>query len=648
MLLCKRSRGGSLWHLRPLSIAPATILRTIKPANSTKLANANLRFDFPENFVGVVQIRLSAQPVAGSEISVHHGEVLHDDGSVRFPWKNDSMQTVHILSDELTAGDLLFPRFTWHGFQYAEFSFHADSGFDGSLVSVTGLQVGPSIKRIGEVSFGGGSDAEILGSLQRLVVASQISNLAAYIPIDCPTREKRGWMADAMLSAEEAMFNYDMALVYTNFLQMVEDDQCDVGYVGDEPTYVPSTAGGHWCGAAADISWSSAYPLIARWMLRYYGDLRVAARHWESMKAYVDGLTNHASTECMDGLADFFKFGDWMAREKQDIMQNGTGPELAAFHYILSLDAMTDMAASLAASGVHGAEADAARYAALAQQFRPIFHRRFFNASARAYGAHELELQTLTVAPLALGGVVPDKELPAVLASLVHNIEAHDDHQTVGAIGAKHLFQQLSAHGLHDKALAVATQRTFPSFGNWVENGATTCWEAYDIEPDHPWTHGWSSLNHIFLCACVGEWMYKSVAGISPASDGYDRISLAPNIMQAPGSGQVRGPARATAKVTTIRGPAKVTWDATRSGVLTLGATLPVSSTATLILPLQPLGADASEVVVQESGVTVWEAGAFTPSAGVKAGRALGTSAIQFDIASGAYAFTATYKATTI
>ena len=33
-----------------------------------------------------------------------------------------------------------------------------------------------------------------------------------------------------------------------------------------------------------DISWTSAYPLIAQWLLQYYGDVGVVEDHWESLK----------------------------------------------------------------------------------------------------------------------------------------------------------------------------------------------------------------------------------------------------------------------------------------------------------------------------------------------------------------------------
>merc|ERR1719253_1315272 len=177
--------------MRALSIAPAGVLRKVRPSNVTKLSNGHLRFTFPENFVGVVQLKLARAPADGSSITIKHGEVLNaSDGTVSFPWHETYQTDVHILGADMQAGTLLTPRFTWHGFQYAEVSQDANSGFDGQLDSVVGLVVGPAIDRTGQVSFSGSSDAKMLNAIQGLVIASQISNLAGYIPTDCPTREK--------------------------------------------------------------------------------------------------------------------------------------------------------------------------------------------------------------------------------------------------------------------------------------------------------------------------------------------------------------------------------------------------------------------------------------------------------------------------
>ena len=64
----------------------------------------------------------------------------------------------------------------------------------------------------------------VLDGLQAMVVNTQRSNFHS-IPTDCPHREKRGWMADAHVSAPQAVLNLDLAPAYENWLRTHADTQ---------------------------------------------------------------------------------------------------------------------------------------------------------------------------------------------------------------------------------------------------------------------------------------------------------------------------------------------------------------------------------------------------------------------------------------
>jgi len=161
---------------------------------------------------------------------------------------------------------------------------------------------------------------------------------------------------------------------------------------------------------------------------------------------------------------------------------------------------MAEMASAL------GEDADEARYASWLAAYRVTFDTTFWNASLASYGKTPLELQTMST--VALGaGAVPAQKVREVRSALVADIAARGAHLTVGATGQKWLLRTLSAGSAaeHDVALALATQRTFPSWGSWIERGATTCWEDWVgiQDPSHPGnpTHPINppTHNHIFL-----------------------------------------------------------------------------------------------------------------------------------------------------
>ncbi|MCK7482417.1 MAG: hypothetical protein M0C28_38810 [Candidatus Moduliflexus flocculans] len=54
------------------------------------------------------------------------------------------------------------------------------------------------------------------------------------IPTDCPQRDERhGWLGDAHLSAEEAVYNFDMAAFYAKFLDDIRLAQKEDGSLPD-------------------------------------------------------------------------------------------------------------------------------------------------------------------------------------------------------------------------------------------------------------------------------------------------------------------------------------------------------------------------------------------------------------------------------
>jgi alpha-L-rhamnosidase len=63
-------------------------------------------------------------------------------------------------------------------------------------------------------------------------------------------------------------------------------------------------------------------------------------------------------------------------------------------------------------------------------------------------------------------------------------------------------------------------QKDFPSFGNWIEQGASTMWQNWD---------GSQSRNHIMF-GSIGDYLYYGLAGINPVMDepGFKLIKLNP------------------------------------------------------------------------------------------------------------------------
>eukprot|EP00051_Salpingoeca_urceolata_P001214 m.39380 g.39380 ORF g.39380 m.39380 type:complete len:1029 (+) comp11266_c0_seq1:188-3274(+) len=606
--------------LRGLMMPLSTAVGTVDPKTITKLPNGDHVVDFGRNFVGFAAINVGTSAPAGTRVVLLHGEILTANGSVYMPWsKNNDLdqRDVHIV-DGKPATLFLQPKFTWHGFQYVQVS----GGWTPTLATIKGVVVNTNLTTTGNIEFADTDSidgkSDLLNKILTITKAGQISNMAAYIPTDCPTREKHGWLGDAQVTAEEAMYNLLSAPLHRNYLMLLRDEQNGNGDL-------PGAAPGHAGGKITDISWTAAYPLITHWMYKYFNDKRIVEEHYPTIQKFVDMLTEAGKSQ-PGGLADFYTWGDWCSVENRSINVGNTAPELAAFNYILSLNALSDMATVL------GKSADAAKYAALSKEMKPVYHKLFYNASFAAYGKTKLEVQSLTAAPLAMDAVPADLS-DSVVNALKENIESFGSHLTFGAVGAKHLLPQLTRHGLYDTAMSIATQTTYPSFGHWIANGATTCWENWSGVADGthppPPTH-----NHIFLCGGVGEWMYRSVAGLQATTPGYGSVLVQPSLSTK------AGPSKVTSSLTTMSGVVTSSWEALNSRTqLSLQVQVPVSVEAEVVVPF--LTGSASTGTVTEGGQQVWANGKFKAGVTgiVSAAATADGQAVMFKTQSGAYSF---------
>lgn len=132
--------------------------------------------------------------------------------------------------------------------------------------------------------------------------------------------------------------------------------------------------------------------------------------------------------------------------------------------------------------------------------------------------------------------------------------------------------------------------------------------------------------------------MYRSVLGVAPASIGWKKITIRPQL-------STKGPSAVNGSVHTIRGAVSVAWAAMAVsgsassepvGLGQLDVVIPAGSAATVELPVF----DAEGVTINEGGVAVWKSAKFVPGVkGIVSGEASGASAVTLQVQSGAYKF---------
>ena len=102
-------------------------------------------------------------------------------------------------------------------------------------------------------------------------------------------------------------------------------------------------------------------------------------------------------------------------------------------------------------------------------------------------------------------GLIGMEEKEKVLSALVSEVEKSNFHIDCGILGAKYVMHALTDLERADLAYRIATQTTFPAWGHWIAQGATTLWETWA---------GDSSQNH-HMFSDISAWFYKGLAGIN-------------------------------------------------------------------------------------------------------------------------------------
>jgi alpha-L-rhamnosidase len=310
--------------------------------------------------------------------------------------------------------------------------------------------------------------------------------------------------------------------------------------------------------------------VIVPWVAyQRFGDAGVLRRQYESMRAWVDGLTDLLGPGTLfDRPA--MQLGDWLdpAAPPDKPWAATTDPHLVATAYRAHT---ADLLARIAA--VLGEDSDAARYAELAEGVRQAFRDTYVTPRGRVVSDSQ------TAYALALRfGLLRDAEQRSLAGErLVSLVRAAGHHVATGFLGTPLICDALTDAGAVDDAYLLLRQTECPSWLYPVTMGATTIWERWDsLLPDGTVNPGaMTSFNHYALGA-VADWMHRVIGGLAPAEPGYRRLRVEPR----PGGGLTW----ARTAHQTPYGLAEVSWRRA-GGRLTVDITVPAGTTADVVLP---------------------------------------------------------------
>ncbi len=478
----------------------------LTPIKVFKTPKGEIVADMGQNMVG--WIRFSIQGERGDTITLKHAEVLDQDGN----FYTDNLRAARQEMQYVLKGggvETFEPHFSFQGFRYVKIEGVKELP---SPTQLTGIVVHSSMPVIGGFEC---SDS-LVNQLQHNILWGQKGNFVD-VPTDCPQRDERlGWTGDAQVFASTACFNMYTPAFFTKWMQDLALEQKNDGMV----TYTVPNVHGNSGGAAG---WADA-ALIVPWnVYQYYGDTRILENQYRSMKAWVEFMRNEA--EDVLWYPKHRQFGDWLSysSDRSDYPGAYTDKDLIcnAF-YAHSTMLLSDMADTL------GYSEDANDYKQLFEKIKASYIREFITPAGRITSG----TQTAYVLSLYFD-LVPDELVPIVAQRLADDVNLFG-HITTGFLGTNLISHVLSKYGYTQEAYLLLNRKAYPSWLYPVTKGATTIWERWDgIKEDGSFQDpSMNSFNH-YAYGAVGDWLYRTVAGLNPASAGYKSIRIAPQ----PGGG---------------------------------------------------------------------------------------------------------------
>ncbi|KAJ7108127.1 bacterial alpha-L-rhamnosidase-domain-containing protein [Mycena epipterygia] len=482
---------------------PTRLVESLQPISITEPVPGIYVAEFQRVVAGWAKITASGP--AKTLITIHFGEKLNPDGTVIYldiahnfanNWQTDRFWLAG------TGGAEVFePKFSYKGFQYVQIEGWAGDS-PPTPQDIIGQVVHDDLESQGDFA----SSNDLFNQLHATVRYTMLNNVHSF-PTDCPTFEKKGWSGDAMLATEMFLSNFDSSELLSKYVRDLHETRVQ----GEGPPDVigPDTGFG-WDTQAP--TWHSALILTPAWIYKYRGDKRVLTDHYASMKSYMEFELGRSP-----GNIGTTWLGDWNTPETSP--QGDNPPEdlrvsATAFLYYMFIT-MHDIATILENAD------DAASFASQASAVKASFNDAFFNAAAGHYiGVGDSGYrQSHNILALAFNLTQDNITAQAVADSVAADVASRGMHLNTGALSSKYLLPMLTAYGYIDTAFTLAEQTTFPSWGFWIENGATTTWEHWLVDA--------RSHDHFFL-GTFDDWFFQHVLGIQGTSPAFQTVDIRP------------------------------------------------------------------------------------------------------------------------
>ena len=450
-------------------------VRRIQPVLIKQFGECRV-YDVGENITGWVILRTFGRE--GAKITVHFSEELNSCGALNQYFRYG--QEWEIRSDG--AAREIHPHFTWFGFRY--FSVTGDA--EAEAVEVIHSDI--------KVTSGFSCESETLNWVYDAYIRTQMCNMHAGIPSDCPHIERRGYTGDGQLACRSSMLLLDSHDFYRKWMRDIMD--CQDVHTGHVQYTAPYTR----CGGGPG-GWGSAIISVPLTYYRQYGDIEPLREMYPGMLRYLGYLEAHSEHDLVTSdRENEWCLGDWCTPGEIKIPE----PFVNTCFHVKSLQQIREIEEILGLpySDPHRKKELRIRDAIC----RYYFDEATGNFAGGVQGANGFAID------IGLGD-------GRTLENLVKYYDEKKAYDT-GIFGTEIVTRILFEKGYPGTALALLDSKDPVSFEGWRKAGATTLWEYWPGEKERSHSHP--------MFGAVTYLLFEYILGIRQNGAGWKNVIIAP------------------------------------------------------------------------------------------------------------------------
>ena len=445
-------------------------------------------YDAGENISGRVVFTC---PEKGKDILLTVGEYPDENGDLEE--KHIHGQYARFICDGTDREYMLL--FTWHAFRY----FRLPKCAEVQRVEVIHSDIA--------VTSDFKCENDVLNTLYSAYIRTQLCNMHAGIPSDCPHLERRGYTGDGQLTCEAVMMMLDTEVFYRKWIK-------DIGDCQDKNSgHVQYTAPYTWCGGGPG-GWGCAIAEVPYVFYKMFGDPQPAKEHFDGMLHYLDYLEAHSENDLViSDQPGLWCLGEWCTPSEK----HGSRPEIPApfvnnYFYIKTIDRIIELAPLCG-------RAEVTEHLSKVRKIKvDAVINNYFDAATGDFCQNKNSANAFAC-DIGLGD-------ERTFANLIKKVRT--EPLDTGIFGTDLVPSLLFKNGYFDEAVEFLSRTEYPSFGQMFKNGATTLWEDW---------HSPRSMSHPMFGSCV-KYLFKYILGIRQTDDSvaYNSVIIEPHINAVTGS----------------------------------------------------------------------------------------------------------------